>query len=386
MALLSRSLLPALIGLCLSGLPGGASAPSVVTGEISFGERSWARGSLPTLTFTVSAGRGNPTDKVAAFVHFSEEPGAFYDPTPYPPTFVGLITVPGSATVVVHHPLERGPINPHSHEGFVQGSLRDWLTGELLHVTNEEYLDIVYETGTAEFNLDFETEDDGSTPLLDGQDLSTPPEFGNLVSLDSLQPTSGPHHFGPAIFDSDSDSPNAFGDDLDLLVDSGNVLILQENGQQERPGFFKPDDAANGGTLVFDFTGFDFTEQVEPVSIDLIDIDLGSPNGATVILTDVLDHTRVFSVPAGWTEDITREGPPGVRTLDLTTLDPQPGFLGQATVNEMQRYVPGEVVRMEVVLGGSGAVDNIVFRQEAGPAGGGGKKERNRAGATTRRE
>jgi hypothetical protein len=351
---------------------GTAAAPSepppttVARGQIQFDERVWGRGSLPSLTFSVTGGRGVP-EKVTAFLYYSEEPEAFLT-SPFPPQFVGVLEVPSSIQVLVDHPPERGPINEHSREKFVQGAIFDVRTGALADVTNEEYLDVSYEAAPFVFDLDFGTQDDFLSPLANGQDLSTPPEFGSLFSLSALQPQSGPPHFGPAVFDSTPSGPNALSSDPDLLVDSGNILILQENGVQTVSGIFdKPDDSANGGTLVFDFTGFDFIEKVEPLSLDLIDIDLGSPRDTLVVLTDVLGRTRSFRVPPGWTEDITRDGPFGIRTLDLTTLDPQPGFLGTATASEAFAYIPAEVVRMEVTIGGSGAVDNLVFAREQDP-------------------
>ena len=54
--------------------------------------------------------------------------------------------------------------------------------------------------------LDFETEDDFTTPLVNGQDISTPPEFGNLVFISSTG-----NNLGAAIFDSDPNGPNAGG-------------------------------------------------------------------------------------------------------------------------------------------------------------------------------
>ena len=46
--------------------------------------------------------------------------------------------------------------------------------------------------------------------------------------------------------------------DPDLLVDRGNVLILQNDlnaGQSSGGTFFSPDDDADGGTLRFEFFG-----------------------------------------------------------------------------------------------------------------------------------
>ncbi|NOT29773.1 MAG: hypothetical protein HOP15_04905, partial [Planctomycetes bacterium] len=347
--------------------PGSAAnaGSAVAIGEIRMAERVWGTGSLPTLTFTLATGRAR-ADKVAAFLYTSELPGAFLTST-FAPQFVGVFYPPASVQVVVHRPPERSMIVEGSRERFVQGALFDMRTGALVDVTNEDYVDIVYASPPTLYTLDFETEDDFTTPLVNGQDLSTPPEFGALVSLSARQPGGGAQHRGPAIFDSDPAGPNAGSSDPDLLVGLGNAVILQENAGQIIPGIFTlPDDAANGGTLVFDFSGFTFIEKVEPRSIDLIDVDTFG-TGVKVTLFDVLGRERIYSVPPRWTEDIAVNGPPGYRTLDLTSLLPQPGYQSIAVVKSPPDYLPGEVVRMEIALGGSGALDNLVFARENDP-------------------
>lgn len=363
-------LLTALVGLAasLSGTtPDPHGAPSAVAvGEVRMTERHWNIGSLPTLGFTLTPGRGS-TDKVAAFLYTSDRPEAFLTHT-YPPQFVGLFYPPATVFVSVDRPPERGPIVEHSSERFVQGALFDVRTGALVDVTNEDYIDIVYTAAPTLYALDFTTEDDFITPLVNGQDLSTPPEFGELVSLSSRQPASGPQHKGPAIFDSNPAGPNAGSSDPDLLVGLGNVVMLQENAGQSVPGIFNlPDDAANGGTLVFDFTGFAFLQKVECRAIDLIDVDTAG-SGARVSLIDVLGRVRVYTVPVGWTEDIAVNGPPGYRTLDLTSILPQAGFHSSTQVKNPPDFLAGEIVRMEVELRGSGAIDNLVFARERDPS------------------
>jgi len=360
----SRGLLAVLVlAASTSGVP---SSPLATSGDIRMDERSWPRGSVPSLTFTVTSGRGFP-EKVVAFLYTSERPQAFATAL-YPPQFVGVFVSAGSLTVVVDRPPERGPvILDGSRERFVQGALFDAVTGALVDVTNEDYLDIDYVAPPTLFTFDFETEDDLATPLANGQDLTTPPEFGNLFALGTRQPTTGPLHQGAAVFDTDPAGPNAASSDQDLLVGTGNALILQENAGQTVPGFFDlPDDAANGGSIVFDFAPLSFIEKGEPVAIDLIDVD-GAGGGVKIFMTDVLGRSRVFSVPNGWTEDLNVDGPPGYRTLDLTSLAPQPGFASTATATSDADFLPGEVVRMEVVLIGSGALDNLVLAREADP-------------------
>jgi len=352
------------LGLATRG--SAATTSAVAVGSIRFDERVWGPGSVPSLTFTVASGRG-PLEKVAAFLYTSEQPGAFTTTT-FAPQFIGILTAPATVQVIVDRPPERGPvITEHSRERFVQGALFDVRTGALLSVTNQDYLDIAYTAPPVTVTLDFEREDDLLTPLVNGQDITTPPEFGQLVGLSAQQPSVGPPHQGLAIFDTDPTGPNAGSSDPDLLVGLGNALILQENPGQSVPGIFDlPDDAANGGVIVFDFAPLSFVEKIEPVSIDLIDVDAGS-GGMKIFLTDALGRSRLFTVPTGWTEDIQVNGPPGYRTLDLTSLAPQPGFASIATASGSADFLPGEVVRMEIVQLGSGAIDNLVLRREADP-------------------
>ena len=111
-----------------AALPGEPAA--VITGQIIFGgERVYPSGSVPTLTFTTSTGRGFPAQKVAAFLYYSLEPEAAKT-SPWAPQFAGIITVPGAITVIVDNVPERGPINERSREKFVQGVLFDIKTGE----------------------------------------------------------------------------------------------------------------------------------------------------------------------------------------------------------------------------------------------------------------
>lgn len=195
-------------------------------------------------------------------------------------------------------------------------------------------------------SIDFEHEDDGSTILIDGQDVSTPPEFGNMVSISG----SGPN-YGPAIFDSSIDGPNDPGRDSDLLVDIGNLLILQENNTQSVEGIFDyPDDDAGGGYLIFEFTTY-----VEAATITLVDVDDGTV-GQAVHLINANGEERYYECPGGWTTDIAEQGGTGYGVLDLTTLDNQPGYETDAWCTETDGFDPEKVVRIEVCFSGSGAV------------------------------
>jgi hypothetical protein len=201
------------------------------------------------------------------------------------------------------------------------------------------------------YTLDFGTEDDFVTPLVNGQEIDT--EFGNLVTI-----TGSGANRGPAIFLSSNPGPNNPSQDLDLLVQRGNLLILQNDAATNPPAvggvFPRPNDDENGGTLTFDFLS-----EVEPQSIVMVDIDDSLGGSATVVLTDSSARTRTYSVPAGWTEDLVNDGPTGWRTLNLTTLANQPGFAATATASEDAGFDGSAVVRITVALAASGAVDDL---------------------------
>ena len=82
---------------------------------------------------------------------------------------------------------------------------------------------------------------------------------------------------------------------------------------------------------------------------------------AGVTLMDSDGNARTYTVPAGWTEDIALDGPPGFRTLDLTTLSDQPGFLTAATALQDEGFDAEAVIAMEIRLGGSGALDDLIY-------------------------
>jgi hypothetical protein len=208
-------------------------------------------------------------------------------------------------------------------------------------------------------DITYDTEDDGTpispaTPLANGQDLTTPPEFGIEFTLSAAGANAG-----AAIFDSTPGGPNDPGPDNDLLVGLGNILILQNDlfATQSVAGFFDtPNDDTNGGTVVYDFPG--------PVTchrLDLIDVDEEEVTGVTVTLLDSGAKTRVFDVPPSWTEDRLNDGPPAFRTLDLESLAPQPGFAATATATEDVGFDEDDVVQMTVSFGGAQAKDNFCF-------------------------
>lgn len=199
-------------------------------------------------------------------------------------------------------------------------------------------------------------EDDGqNNALVNGQEVNPANSFGTLVSIDG----SAAGGLGAAVFDSGSNGPNNNGSDEDLLVDQGNVLILQQDPTQTIPGIYDtPNDHYNGGGFLFHFH-----MPASLCSIDLIDIDVDGwgAQDAFVTLYDTLNRQRTYYIPGGWTGDLALGGT-GVGTLDLTVITPQPGFASTATCTEDQNFDPDGVLMMVVEMTGSGAIDNVQFQ------------------------
>ncbi len=203
------------------------------------------------------------------------------------------------------------------------------------------------------FVVDFETDDDLVTPLVNGQRIDIGEAFGTVIDV-SGQSVSG---FTPAIFNTDAFGPNAASSDQDLLVGSGNALILQENDAESSPGIYSdPDDDLSGGSVTFSFAS-----PTTLCSIDLIDIDMVDVQEAQLVMTDEANLTRTYRVPGGFTEDITQMAGTGVRTLDLAALAPQAGFLTTATSTEQTGFNSSRVTTLRINLFGSGAIDNLAF-------------------------
>lgn len=169
--------------------------------------------------------------------------------------------------------------------------------------------------------------------------------------------SNGSPSLGAAIFDSSPVGPNAGSLDRDLLVDLGNILILQNDHfpTQTLPGTFDtPNDEEDGGTIIFDFT-----KSLTLLSIDLIDIDGNGP--ADLFLLDGSGRTRTYNVPMSWTRDVFAQGPDGFDTLDLTSLAPQLGEGGgTATAFQDLDFDPLDVVRLTIAHSGSAGIDNLV--------------------------
>lgn len=204
--------------------------------------------------------------------------------------------------------------------------------------------------------------------IIDFEGLANGLEIGRGAHAEAVQPyanlfmlygaSNGAPTQGAAIFNSDPFGPNAGSADQDLLVGLGNILIVQNDSYatQTIPGFYDtPNDEADGGTI-----SFDFLSAVELLSLDLIDID--RHGAADVILEDGSGYIRTYNVGSSWTHDIFADGPAGWDTLDLTSLVPQVGEGGgTATAWQDPLFDSSNVVRLTISLGGSAAIDNLVF-------------------------
>ncbi len=198
-------------------------------------------------------------------------------------------------------------------------------------------------------NIDFSVEDDFLTPLVNGQEINSPGEFGNLFTITSTGRL--------AIFDTSDPGANDAGGDPDLLVNQGNALIIQNTGmltQSTADIFNTPNDSAGGGSIFFNFL-----QPAELGSVDLIDVD--DANGVTVTLTDDMGRQRVYNVPNSFTNEVNTDGPAGFDTLSLLDTMPQLGEGGGTAtlVSEDMGYDATRVLTLEVDLAGSGGVDNL---------------------------
>lgn len=239
--------------------------------------------------------------------------------------------------------------------------------------------------------LDFSTEDDFVTSLVNGQSISsfaradrdgvpfstdTVLEFGNLVNISStIEGSDG--HLDAVVFDSDPNGPNAGSSDPDLLVDRGNILILQTDNPSGQTNtslsgthgliFDTPNDEANfndRGSIVFDFLS-----PVELTSIDMVDINGGAH--ATLTLADSGGDLRIYDVPSQWTTDVT-VALNGWQTLFLNTLAAQPSEANAAgndatVIQNDAGFDPLDVVQLRVAFDGdpsSAGLTNLVFVPE----------------------
>lgn len=200
--------------------------------------------------------------------------------------------------------------------------------------------------------IDFELDDDLATPLENGAQIDLGLSFGILLKVSVF----GPNQFGAATFDSSPTGPNAAGPSRELLVDQGNLVILQGNPDQSSQGTFDvPEASVGGGTLRFDL--------LSPGTMEAIDlVALSDPSeGALVRVIDTSGRVRTFDVPGGFTSDALTDPTQAVETLSLTSLAAQTGFAATATASEDLGFEPELAIALEVVLDGAAGVDCLVF-------------------------
>jgi len=207
--------------------------------------------------------------------------------------------------------------------------------------------------------------DGAGVALVNGQQLTD--SAGSVYAYGSLftMETFG-NNLGAAIFDTSDPGPNVGGPDEDLLVNRGNGVILQNNSTpaQTVPGIFDvPNDAVGGGGAY----EINFVENVEILSIDLLDINGG--NDVDIVLTDGMGLTRTFEVPSDWTGD-PQDGFTGWATLDLTDLSAQAGGGpgGMSNAFEDAGFDVLDVASMRIDFAGSGGWNNLKFVPTPGSA------------------
>ena len=151
---------------------------------------------------------------------------------------------------------------------------------------------------------------------LDFEDLSAGDIVNGQYTSDGVTISSTSYHNKPMVFD----TANPTGGDWDLATSNlGNVLIISEDNDSN-----DPDDNACGGTLVFTFD--------EPATVNSLTVlDIEEPG--YIKLYDA-DNNFLGKVPL-----------------------PCTGNNGQAEVT----IDYDNVARMEITLGGSGAIDNVSY-------------------------
>lgn len=196
--------------------------------------------------------------------------------------------------------------------------------------------------------VDWEASANGTIAIGNGQQLDGAGLFQPRFRIEG----SGA---GVAAFDSSPAGPNAQSNWSRLLVDQGNVLVIQGDPSQSVPGVFDaPAPSVGGGEIVIDLL-----ERGLPRSIDLV--ALGAGTNARITLRDQRGEGRTFEIPAGFTSDGTA-GPDGVvRSLRLDDLADQVGSSATATASEDARFDESRIDYIRIWMDGPGAIDRLIF-------------------------
>lgn len=204
--------------------------------------------------------------------------------------------------------------------------------------------------------IDWEQPGSGTGTIDNGQDLDTP----GLMDPDIRVVPFGQSSHGVAAFDSDPAGPNSQAGAPGLLVERGNLLVIQSDLTQSTPGIYDaPAPSPTGGTVVIQFL-----RRVVPKSIDLV--SLGPAVTARVTVRDTAGRGRTFDVPPGFTSDGVATPIGAVRGLPLDRFADQQGFAAVATVEQDPGFDSTRIDHMEVWMDGPGALDRLVL-DDAGP-------------------
>lgn len=210
-----------------------------------------------------------------------------------------------------------------------------------------EWLD--YEPGMTV--IDWERSGDGTVAIENGRSL----EEAGLLEPFLRVTAAAPGALGVAAFDSDPAGPNALGGATNLLVDRGNVLVLQDDLTQTVPGVYDaPGPAPNGGAVYLELL-----VPALPVSLELV--GLGAATAARVTIRDAVGEGRTFHVPPGFTADGGGSSVSSVRALRLDTLADQAGHAAVATATQDAQFDPSRAELIEVWMDGPGAIDRLVL-------------------------
>jgi hypothetical protein len=222
---------------------------------------------------------------------------------------------------------------------------------------------VLFASGASALTIDFEGE-------ANGQALSGSEFAGVTISSSD----AGVTHLGPTIFNSSYPvGPNTGGGDPDLLVNTGNLLILQNTAFPAQTGsiFDTPNDEAaysptGEGNLLFTFD-----TAIEVQSILLIDLNGGAL--VDIMLTDTGGNTLEYFIPEMWTKDVDdcSFACDGFKLFDLQTLAAQ---IGETVTNSTTpaptvtgAYDKFSVMTMSLRFHGgspSAAVDDLSFIPE----------------------
>lgn len=204
--------------------------------------------------------------------------------------------------------------------------------------------------------IGFEVAGDQVTPLENGRALDLPGLLEPAIRVSGL----GAGQHGPAAFDSSPSGPNASSNWPGLLVDSGNLVVLQGDPLQSTPGIFDSPGPASGSGEIY----LEFLHRTSPISIDLV--GLGATTSAEVSVRDASGLAQTYTVPPGFTSDALADPSRATWTLYLDTEEDQRGAHATATAVRQPGFNETSIAALEVRLDGPGAIDRLVWT-EAGP-------------------